>query len=56
MSKLPALSGQEPCEVLEKVGYRVNHQSGGHVILRNEAPPHRQLTVPKHKEIAKGTL
>ena len=29
---------------------------GSHIILRNTAPPHRRLTVPNHKEIAKGTL
>jgi predicted RNA binding protein YcfA (HicA-like mRNA interferase family) len=24
--------------------------------MRKEKPPHRRLTVPNHKEIAKGTL
>ncbi len=26
------------------------------MILRNSAPPYRRITVPNHKEIAKGTL
>ena len=26
------------------------------MILRNEFPPHRRLTVPDHKTLAKGTL
>jgi len=26
------------------------------MILRNESPPHRRLTVPNHEELAKGTL
>lgn len=26
------------------------------MILRQAAPPHRRLTIPDHKEIAKGTL
>jgi len=26
------------------------------MILRLQVPPHRRLTVPDHKEIAKGTL
>jgi len=39
-----------------KVGYRIDHQTGSHIILRNENPPHRRLTVPMHREIAKGTL
>ncbi len=56
MSKLPVLSGQELCKALKKIGYQVDHHTGSHIILRNENPPHRRLTVPKHKEIAKGTL
>lgn len=42
--------------MLEKVGYMTDHQTGSHVILRHKEPPHRRLTVPDHKEIAKGTL
>ena len=38
------------------MGYFIDHQTGSHVILRHENPPHRRLTVPDHKEIAKGTL
>jgi predicted RNA binding protein YcfA (HicA-like mRNA interferase family) len=50
------LSGAKLCRVLEKAGYIIDHQTGSHIILRHEAPPHRRLTVPNHKEIAKGTL
>ena len=39
-----------------KIGYFIDHQTGSHIILRNENPPYRRLTVPNHKEIAKGTL
>jgi len=56
VSRLPVLSGQELCKALAKVGYRIDHQTGSHIILRMENPPYRRLTVPKHKEIAKGTL
>jgi len=56
VSRLPVLSGQELCKALAKVGYRIDHQTGSHIILRMENPPNRRLTVPKHKEIAKGTL
>jgi len=56
VSRLPVLSGQELCKLLAKVGYQVDHQTGSHIILRNENPPHRRLTVPMHREIAKGTL
>jgi predicted RNA binding protein YcfA (HicA-like mRNA interferase family) len=30
--------------------------TGSHIILRHQASPHRRLTIPDHKEIAKGTL
>jgi len=38
------------------MGYSVDHQTGSHVILRHKDPPHRRLTVPRHRELAKGTL
>ena len=56
MSRLPVLSGQKLCKALAKIGYRIDHQTGSHIILRMENPPHRRLTIPNHKEIAKGTL
>ena len=56
MSKLPVVSGQELCRILKKIGYSIDHQTGSHIILRNEIPPYRRLTVPDHKEIAKGTF
>jgi len=34
----------------------MDHQTGSHIILRNKNFPHRRVTVPKHKSIAKGTL
>jgi antitoxin HicB len=27
---------------------------GSHMILRHDDPPHRRLSVPNHKEVAKG--
>jgi predicted RNA binding protein YcfA (HicA-like mRNA interferase family) len=56
LTKLPLLSGNKVCTALGQIGYRVDHQTGSHIILRNELPPYRRLTVPNHKEIAKGTL
>ena len=56
MTKLPVLSGKELCRILKRVGYKIDHQTGSHIIVRNENPPYRRLTVPNHKEIAKGTL
>ena len=56
MSKLPVVSGRESVKALAKRGYRQDHQTGSHIILRHQSPPHRRLTIPDHKEIAKGTL
>ena len=56
MTKLPVISGRDLCKILKRIGYSIDHQTGSHIILRNETPPHRRLTVPEHKEIAKGTL
>ena len=56
MNKLPVVSGKQLCRILEKIGYFVDHKTGSHIILRNENPPYRRLTIPDHKEIAKGTL
>jgi predicted RNA binding protein YcfA (HicA-like mRNA interferase family) len=41
---------------LEKVGYVVDRQKGSHIVLRNTEPPFRRVTVPDHKEVARGTL
>ena len=56
MSKLPIVSGREVVKALAKIGYELDHQTGSHMILRNKEPPYRRLTVPNHKETAKGTL
>jgi predicted RNA binding protein YcfA (HicA-like mRNA interferase family) len=56
MSKLPILSATRLIKALSKLGYYTDHQTGSHIILRNNKPPFRRLTIPNHKEIARGTL
>jgi len=56
MAKLPIVSGHEAVRALGKKGYALDHQTGSHIILREGRPPHRRLTVPSHKELARGTL
>ena len=56
MSKLPIVSGEKLCKILCIVGYEMDHQTGSHIIVRNIKPPHRRVTIPNHKVIAKGTL
>ncbi len=41
---------------MSKVGFVVDHQTGSHMILRQKDEPHRRVTVPNHRELAKGTL
>ena len=56
MPKLPIISWKEIIKAFNKIGYETDHQTGSHIILRNREPPHRRLTIPNHREIAKGTL
>jgi predicted RNA binding protein YcfA (HicA-like mRNA interferase family) len=55
MPVLPVLSGREVVRVFEKFGWSVARQRGSHIALSK--PDHiATLSVPDHKEIAKGTL
>lgn len=56
MSDLPRISGRELVKALKKIGYEQDRQRGSHIILRQTDSPHRRVTVPDHKEVAKGTL
>ena len=57
MPKLPVVSGEQVIKLLRKLGYEIIRQKGSHVRLRKitEAGEHN-ITVPKHPEVAKGTL
>ena len=54
MSRLPVCSGAAAVRAFGRLGYEVDHQTGSHIILRH--PSQRRLTVPNHRELAKGTL
>ena len=54
MSKLPVVSGRAVIKALQRLGYSVRDQEGSHVHLRHPTRP--PLTIPNHKEIARGTL
>jgi predicted RNA binding protein YcfA (HicA-like mRNA interferase family) len=56
MTKLPVVSGRAAVKAPGRAGYFVDHQTGSHIILRNVNPPYRRLSVPDHRELAKGTL
>ena len=54
MSKLPVVSGKKVIKALEQIGYYVRGRESSHVHLRHSY--RRPLTIPDHKEIARGTL
>ena len=43
-------------KALAKIGYVLDRERGSHMIVRQTSSPFRRLTIPDHKEIAKGTL
>jgi predicted RNA binding protein YcfA (HicA-like mRNA interferase family) len=54
--KLPVVSGSDAVKAFAKAGYVLDEQHGSHMIVRRGDPPHRRLSVPNHRELAKGTL
>ncbi|MQA88769.1 MAG: addiction module toxin, HicA family [Gemmatimonas sp.] len=56
MAKLPVVSARDVVRMLGKVGYAFDRQKGSHIILRQPTSPFRRITVPDHREIARGTL
>ena len=55
MPSLPAISGQEVVRVFESFGWEVARQRGSHIIMTREGEI-VTLSIPNHKEVAKGTL
>lgn len=55
MARLPVLSGAEAVRILRKAGWTIDRQRGSHVILVKDGHT-ATLSVPDHKELAKGTL
>jgi predicted RNA binding protein YcfA (HicA-like mRNA interferase family) len=54
--KLPVISGTDAVKAFRRIGYQLDEQEGSHMIVRHQQPPHRRLSIPNHKELAKGTL
>ncbi|MBV6489775.1 MAG: type II toxin-antitoxin system HicA family toxin [Fimbriimonadaceae bacterium] len=54
MGKLSGISGKQAVKAFEHFGYKLDHQTGSHMILYHpEKPP---LSVPNHRELAPGLL
>ncbi|HVO43708.1 MAG TPA: type II toxin-antitoxin system HicA family toxin [Aggregatilineales bacterium] len=52
---LPVLSGREVVRVFETLGWLVARQSGSHIVMVKEGEM-GTLSIPDHREVAKGTL
>lgn len=55
MAQIPNLSGKEVVAIFERFGWEFVRQSGSHMILIKDGEM-ASLSVPKHREVAKGTL
>ncbi len=55
MAALPTLSGREVATAFAADGWQMVRQRGSHMILVKEGHM-ATLSVPDHKEVAKGTL
>ncbi len=55
MPVLPSLSGKEVTRGFGKLGWIVVRRKGSHIILTKEGEM-ATLSVPNHREVAKGTL
>ena len=54
-SKLPVISGREAVRLFERFGWRVARQQSSHIILIKPGEL-ATLSVPDHREVARGTL
>ena len=54
-SVLPVLSGRDVVKILSKAGWVESRQRGSHIILTKTGHI-ASLSVPDHREVARGTL
>lgn len=55
MPTLPTLKGREVVRIFASFGWIVVRQSGSHIIMVKDGEM-TTLSIPDHKEVAKGTL
>jgi len=55
MAQLPRISGREVVKIFESLGWSQVRQRGSHMILVRDGHL-ATLSVPDHKEVAKGTM
>jgi predicted RNA binding protein YcfA (HicA-like mRNA interferase family) len=55
MPPLPVLSGRKAVRAFERLGWQIARQRGSHIIMVKEGEM-TTLSIPDHKEVARGTL
>lgn len=55
MPRLPMLSGRQVVRIFGAFGWEAARQRGSHIIMTKEKHI-ASLSIPDHKEVAKGTL
>ena len=56
MTRTPSLKSKGVISILEKAGYKIDHITGSHYIMRH-SQGQRRITVPYHaKDIKRGVL
>jgi predicted RNA binding protein YcfA (HicA-like mRNA interferase family) len=55
MASLPILSGGDTVKVFGRFGWSVARQTSSHIIMTKEGEI-ASLSIPNHKEVARGTL
>lgn len=56
MGRLANVSGKKALKAFSKIGYRLEHQEGSHMILYCDEPGRPPLSIPDHRELAPGLL
>jgi len=55
MPQVPLLKPKDVIKIFEKFGWRIVRQKGSHIIMTKENH-NTTLSIPNHKEVARGTL
>ena len=55
MPSLPVLSGRELVRIFESFGWSVARQRGSHIVMTKTGEV-VTLSIPSHREVARGTL
>ena len=55
MPQIPCLSGRDVVKAFQSFGWSVARQRGSHIVMVKDGEP-ATLSIPDHKEIAKGTM